>query len=42
MLVPVGDRASQVLQQIRKRGGRPVTENLTGCRFVPLVGDQGW
>ena len=37
--IPVGDGYSQQLQQIRKVAGRPKTTTLTGCRFVPLIGE---
>ena len=34
---PFGDPEGQVLQAILKLEGRPQVQNLTGCRFVPLV-----
>ena len=34
---PFGDAEGQVLQAILKFQGRPQVQNLTGCRFVPLV-----
>lgn len=37
MMVPVGPAFSQELQLIRKVGGKPETQTLEGCRFVPLV-----
>lgn len=42
MAVPVGDRANQQLQIIRKTGGRTVASAHTLCSFVPLVGAEGW
>ncbi len=42
VVLPVGDRSNQVLQRMEKVNGQPRLENLTGCRFVPLVGAQGW
>jgi hypothetical protein len=30
------------LQLVRKRAGQPVIINLEGCRFVPLIGSQGY
>lgn len=42
VVLPVGDRSSQVLQRMAKVEGQPQVENLTGCRFVPLVGAEGW
>jgi protein-L-isoaspartate(D-aspartate) O-methyltransferase len=42
LVVPVGDRASQVLTRVRRQGGRVVTEELGRARFVDLVGADGW
>lgn len=42
IVVPVGDRSSQILEIIRKVDGRPRVEDSVGCRFVPLIGTQGW
>ena len=42
LVIPVGDADSQVLHSIRKKDGHPVRTTLSGCRFVPLVGEQGW
>jgi protein-L-isoaspartate(D-aspartate) O-methyltransferase len=42
LVLPVGDRGCQALQAIRKVAGSPQTENLVSCRFVPLIGTQGW
>ena len=42
MLIPVGDRTTQVLKKVTKTAtGIEVTE-LTGCVFVPLIGGHGW
>jgi len=41
LVIPLGGSSSQVLQSIRKVGGRPKTKGLSGCRFVPLIGAQG-
>lgn len=41
LVIPVGGPTGQVLQAIRKVAGRPETEALSGCRFVPLIGAQG-
>ena len=40
--IPVGDRGHQILQTIRKLDGNPKVSELTACRFVPLVGVDGW
>ncbi len=42
LVMPVGDRGLQELLRITRRGNRFSTENLGGCRFVPLVGEEGW
>jgi protein-L-isoaspartate(D-aspartate) O-methyltransferase len=42
LVIPLGGRESQVLQTIRKIGGQPGSTALVGCRFVPLIGEQGW
>jgi protein-L-isoaspartate(D-aspartate) O-methyltransferase len=42
LVIPIGDRESQVLEAIRKVNGRPHPTALSGCRFVPLIGQQGW
>lgn len=43
LVIPVGDRVSQVLVRVTRHGERDFREErLLGCRFVPLVGDHGW
>ena len=42
LVIPLGNREHQVLQAIHKVSGAPVSTSLTACRFVPLVGVQGW
>jgi len=42
LLIPVGDRANQVLQKAVKKGGELQLAPLTPCVFVPLVGAFGW
>lgn len=42
MVVPVGPAHAQELQLVRKQDGQAVVENLEGCRFVPLIGGQGY
>jgi len=42
MVIPVGSRWEQILLQVVKRDGKAVVRNLTGCRFVPLIGDGAW
>ncbi len=42
LVIPVGEYDYQHLQVIRKVDGSPRSTNLSPCRFVPLVGAQGW
>ncbi|RME37411.1 MAG: protein-L-isoaspartate(D-aspartate) O-methyltransferase [Deltaproteobacteria bacterium] len=42
LVLPVGTRDGQVLKRIVRRGDSFEEENLLGCRFVPLIGQQGW
>ena len=42
LVVPLGRRDYQTLQAIRKVSGSPKAVTLSPCRFVPLVGSQGW
>ncbi len=42
LVVPVGDRETQTLERIEKRGGVPTKSRLVECAFVPLIGQEGW
>ena len=42
LVVPVGSRAEQQVVVVRKMGDQTVVTPREGCRFVPLVGEQGW
>jgi protein-L-isoaspartate(D-aspartate) O-methyltransferase len=42
IVIPLGGRDSQTLQVIRKEAGQPRVTSLSPCRFVPLIGAQGW
>ncbi|MGD0382438.1 MAG: protein-L-isoaspartate(D-aspartate) O-methyltransferase [Thermoguttaceae bacterium] len=42
IIIPIGGHEHQVLHAIRKVSGAAKTTLLTGCRFVPLIGEQGW
>ena len=42
MVIPVGTQHTQELQLVRKRSGEYSAETLEGCRFVPLVGTEGF
>jgi len=42
MIIPVGPAYAQQLQLVRKKNGESTVEMLEGCRFVPLIGGQGY
>jgi protein-L-isoaspartate(D-aspartate) O-methyltransferase len=42
LIVPVGPAHAQELQLVRKQQGRAAVASLEGCRFVPLIGQQGY
>jgi protein-L-isoaspartate(D-aspartate) O-methyltransferase len=43
LVIPVGDRDSQVLMRITRTAEDDYQEEkMLGCRFVPLIGTQGW
>lgn len=42
MVIPTGDRYLQNLTVVRKKKHKIITENLSGCVFVPLIGKYGW
>ncbi len=42
LVIPVGSRAGQDLLRITRRDGETDTQVLVGCRFVPLLGEEGW
>src|SRR5947209_10809700 len=43
LLIPVGDPHQQVLQLVqRDQQGNITVQTLEGCRFVPLIGQQGF
>ncbi len=43
LVIPVGNRIEQILYLIRKQeDGSFVTETSVGCRFVKLIGKEGW
>ncbi len=42
MVIPVGPPQAQELQLVWKQDGRPTVQSLDGCRFVPLIGGQGY
>ncbi len=43
MVIPVGDSQQQVVQLVqRDQEGNVTVRTLEGCRFVPLIGQQGF
>jgi len=42
MIIPVGPAYAQELQLVRQQEGRIVSTSLDACRFVPLIGEQGY
>jgi len=43
LIIPVGNETTQTLLRIRKESdGTLTTETGIDCRFVPLIGQQGW
>lgn len=42
LVIPVGGRWMQSLVRVTRRGDSFHEENLLGCVFVPLIGEEGW
>ena len=42
MVIPVGPAHAQELQLVRKHEGQPLVTSMEGCRFVPLIGSEGY
>jgi len=42
LVVPVGPTEAQFLQLVTKKEGKPVLSEQIPCRFVPLIGEQGY
>lgn len=42
LVIPVGSRWEQELLKVTKKKKQNLVENLGGCRFVPLIGDNAW
>ena len=43
LVLPVGDQKQQILVRVtRKEKDYFEQEQMMGCRFVPLIGEQGW
>jgi protein-L-isoaspartate(D-aspartate) O-methyltransferase len=42
LIIPVGTAETQELLLVQRRGNRTSTTRLEGCRFVPLIGAEGF
>jgi protein-L-isoaspartate(D-aspartate) O-methyltransferase len=42
MIIPVGDATNQELQLVTRTTEGDVVRRLEGCRFVPLIGEEGF
>ncbi len=42
LVVPIATEAADLLTVLRRRGEQIETETIGPCRFVPLVGDEGF
>jgi len=43
LIIPVGDESNQtIIRIIKEKDGTLTRETGIGCRFVPLIGQQGW
>ncbi|MGC1274012.1 MAG: protein-L-isoaspartate(D-aspartate) O-methyltransferase [Planctomycetaceae bacterium] len=42
LVLPIGPEEEQSLVLVEKSSDGPVRRNLCGCRFVKLIGEQGW
>lgn len=42
LVIPTGSRYTQTLYRTTRKGKHFIEEEITGCVFVPLVGDFGW
>lgn len=42
LVIPLGEKFGQTLIRIKKKNKKIYQENITGCSFVPLIGEKGW
>ena len=42
LMIPVGSTEVQELKLVEKHDGQPLTSRREGCRFVPLIGEEGF
>jgi protein-L-isoaspartate(D-aspartate) O-methyltransferase len=41
-MLPIGPQDEQMLVEVRRDGTRLMSKNVCPCRFVKLIGNQGW
>ena len=41
-MLPIGPQDEQMLVEVRREGNRLMSKNVCPCRFVKLIGRQGW
>ncbi|MFQ6093167.1 MAG: protein-L-isoaspartate(D-aspartate) O-methyltransferase [bacterium] len=42
IVIPIGNTLLQTLMVVKRRGEKVKREEVCGCTFVPLIGEQGW
>jgi protein-L-isoaspartate(D-aspartate) O-methyltransferase len=42
LVVPIASRGADMLTQYRRRDGEVITQVIGPCRFVPLIGEEGY
>ncbi len=42
IVIPIGGSFSQMLTLVIKSRGKVSSQNICGCVFVPLIGEEGW
>ncbi|MDR3633313.1 MAG: protein-L-isoaspartate(D-aspartate) O-methyltransferase [Isosphaeraceae bacterium] len=42
LVAPLGPEEGQELTVVRKQNGKPVSRTVLSCRFVKLIGAEGW
>jgi protein-L-isoaspartate(D-aspartate) O-methyltransferase len=41
-ILPIGPQEEQMLIEVRRQNDRLISKNICPCRFVKLIGEQGW
>jgi protein-L-isoaspartate(D-aspartate) O-methyltransferase len=41
-VLPIGPSDEQMLTEVTRTGNELITKNVCACRFVKLIGDEGW